>query len=140
MKPDALVFVLACVVVFAIVLLAYSRYMVKTDLEVRILNQTSSCYSGQPQLSEAKWRGGGIVMTTAFEIPDPCYKIESIKAFQKGNRIEVAIKTASGGICIQCFGFRETKYEILSPVKEGDLDIYVDVDGVRQYAWLPFSA
>ena len=137
--PDAIVFVLACIVVFAIIFLAYSTYMVKTDLEVHILNQTSSCYSGQKTGSEASWSNGSIAMESVFETPDPCYRVSSVKAVQQGNKIEVDINTVLGGACIQCFGIKKARYEITLPEMKNDIDIYVQVDSAnRHYVWLPF--
>jgi hypothetical protein len=126
-------FLLVSLIFFAIIFLAYSRYMVKTELRVEILNQASSCYSGQDAGSGAKWSGGSIMMQTAFETPDPCYKADSIKAVQQGERIEVNIKTVSGGVCIQCFGFRKLEYEILSPKAYEAVDIYVGMDDATKH-------
>jgi hypothetical protein len=45
-QNDIPALVLVSVVVLTLIFLSYSKYFVKTDLEVRLLNQTSSCYSG----------------------------------------------------------------------------------------------
>jgi hypothetical protein len=134
------ILLLASIVLIMLVVIAFTPYMVKTDLDVSILNQSSTCYSGEEPGSTAVRSEDGVIMETTFQIPDPCYRIESIKAMLQGNRIEVAIKTASGGICIQCFGFRKAQYEIILPEMNRDADIYVDVDGAREYVWLPVSA
>lgn len=140
-KSKIPVFLLVSLVFFVIISLVYSKYMVKTDLRVEILNQTSSCYAGQDSSSNAKWSKGNILMETTFEAPDPCYKIDSVKAIQQGDRVEVKIKTISGGICTQCFGFKKLGYEILLPKIENSMNIYVDIEGItKQYVRLPLAA
>ena len=124
--------ILVFLVVFAVFLLIYSKYMFKTDLEVVILNQTSECYSEQTMFSEARWSGRDIIMETAFETPDPCYRIHSIQAFQQGDRIEVRIKTMPGGVCVQCFGYKILKYEISSP-EERDFHIHINVEDTAKH-------
>jgi hypothetical protein len=136
-QNDIPALVLVSVVVLTLIFLSYSKYFVKTDLEVRLLNQTSSCYSGESLSSGAGWSGKNIIMTSAFETPDPCHWVSSIKAYQQGDRLWVRIKTSHQGVCIQCFGFREVDYEILSPEPEKNLDIYIEVEGLtKQYAKL----
>jgi len=125
-------FMLVCLVVFVISFLSYSRYFIKTELEARILDQTSSCYAGQPSATGGAWHNGNIVMTSAFETPDPCHWVSSIEAYQQGDRLEVKIKTSHQGFCVQCFGFREVDYEIVSPEAEKSMDIYVEVEGITQ--------
>ncbi len=126
-------FVLVSLVILVMVFLVYSKYWVKKDLTVNIINQTSECYSDQTFASEGKWSRGNILMETMFETPDPCYRVHSIKAEQQGDRIEIRIRTVSGGVCIQCFGFKRIEYEILSPRIESDINIYVDVEGVTKH-------
>jgi len=132
MPRDMPFLILVSIVVLVIIFLSYSKYVVKTDLEVRILNQTSACYSGQTPASLAGWKNGNVVVSTSFETPDPCYRISSIKAVQQGDRIEVDIKTASGGVCVQCFGFKRSDYELISPKIEKSMDIYVHAEDTTE--------
>jgi hypothetical protein len=140
-KNDVPAMLLASVVVVALIFLSYSKYFVKSDLEVRLLNQTSSCYTGETLSSGAGWSNGNIIMTSAFETPDPCYWVSSIKAYQQGDRLWVTIKTSHLGVCVQCFGLRRVDYEILSPEAEKNLDIYIEIEGLtKQYAKLSLAA
>lgn len=124
------VFMLASLVFLTIAFLAYSKYMVRTDLRVELLVQESSCYSGQDSLSSASWNEGRIGMETGFETPDPCYAITSITAEQQAERMEINIRTSHGGMCMQCFGFTKVKYEITRPAPEKNIDVIVKIDGV----------
>ena len=137
-KSNLLVFFLILVIVFTISSLLYSKYLVKNELGVRVIDQASECFSDQAFDSKAKWSQGNIIMETTFETPDPCYRIDSIRAFQQGDRIEINIRMKPGGVCIQCFGFQRIEYEILSPGIENDMEIYVNVEEMtRHYVWLP---
>jgi len=136
-KNDVPVVILASAVLLAIIFLSYSKYLMKSELQAVLMNQTSSCYTGETPVSKAMWDNGNIAMATSFETPDPCYRVSSITAGQQGDRIEAKIRTTTQGICVQCFGFMQVRYEILSPQMERKIDIYVDVNGeTRQYAHL----
>jgi hypothetical protein len=119
-------------VILTILFLSYSKYFIKTELEVRILDQASSCYADQPSATGGAWHNGNIVMTSAFETPDPCHWVSSIEAYQQGDRLEIKIKISHQGFCIQCFGFREVDYEIVSPEPEKTMDIYIEVEGITK--------
>jgi hypothetical protein len=132
---------LTSIMFMIVIFLAFSKYMVRTDLQVNIINQTSECFSDQKFGSSAAWNGNNILMETAFETPDPCYSVISVKAVKQGNRIEVGISLNSGGICTQCFGYMQMQYELAAPEKENNMDIYVDVEGAaKHYVWLPLGA
>ena len=139
-KNDLPAILLASIVILALIFLSYSKYFVKSDLEVRLLNQTSSCYNGETPSSGAGWNGKNILMTSVFETPDPCHWVSSIKAYQQGDRLWVTIKTSHQGVCVQCFGLREVDYEILSPEPEKNLDIYIEIEGLgRQFTQLSLA-
>ncbi|MCD6590381.1 MAG: hypothetical protein J7K72_00220 [Candidatus Aenigmarchaeota archaeon] len=119
-------------ILFLSIFLMYSKYMVRTRLDVNLINQSSGCYSGQEIGSKAEWNNSGILVDTAFEVADPCYVVYSIKAYQQGDRIEVKIKVnpRPESVCIQCFGYMRLRYKILSPKMENEIHIHVDVEGI----------
>ena len=131
---------LLSIIAIVLVFMTFSRYMIKTDLETIIANQDSACFSDQPLGSSAVGEQGSIAMTTAFEMPDPCYRASAVSATQHGNRINVKLDVESGGICMQCFGYRSVKYWIMAPEQGSDLDLYVDIEGSTQhYVRLPIQ-
>lgn len=131
---------LLSIIALVLVFMTFSRYMIKTDLETMIASQDSACFSDQQLGSSAVWEQGNIAVTTAFETPDPCYRVSSVSAAQQGNRISVKLSMESGGICMQCFGYRSVKYWILAPVQSSDIDLYIDIEGSTQhYVWLPIQ-
>jgi hypothetical protein len=133
-------FLLASIMFLIVIFLAFSKYMITTDLGVNVISRNSSCFSDQKIGSSAEWSNGNILMETAFEVPDPCYRVSFIDAVEQGNRIEIKIGVESGGMCMQCFGYSRIEYEIVSPEKENSMDIYVDVEGAtKHYVWLPLS-
>jgi len=139
-RTRAELFLLASIVLLIIILFAFSKYMVRTRLDVSITNQSSVCFSGQDTGSSAAWSGGSILVETSFETVDPCYQITSINAEQQGDGIRVDIETKEGGICIQCFGYRRVEYELASPRMENDIGIEVYVDGLKEHTLRLFLA
>ncbi|MCX6817871.1 MAG: hypothetical protein NTU57_03360 [Candidatus Aenigmarchaeota archaeon] len=131
---------LLSIIALVLVFMTFSKYMIKTDLETMIASQDSACFSDQQLGSSAVWEQGNIAMMTAFETPDPCYRVSSVSATQQGNRVSMKLKVESGGICVQCFGYRSVKYWIMAPEQGSDLDLYVDIEGSTQhYVWLPIQ-
>ncbi len=132
---------LASIALLVIILMALSMYADRIALQVSIASQASECFSVQHIGSSAEWSGGSIAMVTGFETIDPCYAITSIDAEQKGDIISVDIRTESGGLCVQCFGYRRVEYELASPRMSGNLRIDVYVDGVQSHQMaLPLPA
>lgn len=132
-RTRAELFLLVSIVLLIIILFAFSKYMVRTRLDVNITNQSSVCFSGQESGSLAERSGGSILMETSFETVDPCYQVTSINAEQQGDGIRVDIETKEGGLCVQCFGYRRVEYELASPRMENDIDIEVYVDGLKEH-------